>query len=145
MTAEWHQPVSAILDHLEVDRVTLAGLSLGGCLVLRAAALEPRVTHLLAFDVLTSFLDVTPRQTHVLLRALLKVLLTLGAARIVETDAQKGQAVGSVIRITGRVLGMKLSGLTHALGLLFGRTYAAWCTRQMTTDAATAFGGNAAS
>lgn len=36
-------------------------------------------------------------------------LMMAGATMRVETDALKGQAVGSVIRITGRVLGVKLA------------------------------------
>ena len=36
-------------------------------------------------------------------------LMMAGATMRVETDARKGQAVGSVIRITGRVLGVKLA------------------------------------
>ena len=119
----------------------------------------------------------------------------------VETDALKGQAVGSVIRITGRVLGVNLAvdevvtervpplrktwetrgepqllvigsyrmgftiaaqgdrsrlvvfidyelaprGFTRGLGLLFGRAYAAWCTRRMANDAVAAFVSPAAS
>jgi alpha-beta hydrolase superfamily lysophospholipase len=39
MTAEWHKPVGAVLDHFGVDDVTLMGFSLGGCLVMRAAAI----------------------------------------------------------------------------------------------------------
>ena len=109
----------------------------------------------------------------------------------VETDALKGQAVGSVIRVTGRVLGVNLAveevvtdrvpplrktwetrgeprllvigsyrmgftispegdrsrlvvfidyklpprGFAYGLGLIFGRAYAAWCTRRMASDA----------
>ena len=36
-------------------------------------------------------------------------LMMAGATMQVETDALKGQAVGSVIRITGRVLGVNLA------------------------------------
>ena len=128
-------------------------------------------------------------------------LMMAGATMRVETDAQQGQAVGSVIRVIGRVLGMNLAveevvtervpplrktwetrgeprllvigpyrmgftispqgdrsrlvvfidyqlpprGLAHGLGLLFGRAYAAWCTRRMATDAATAVARVAAS
>ena len=36
-------------------------------------------------------------------------LMTVGATMRVETDALKGQAVGSLIRITGRVLGINLA------------------------------------
>ncbi|MBK5267204.1 MAG: alpha/beta hydrolase, partial [Acidimicrobiia bacterium] len=42
MTHEWHRPVKAVLDYFQLSRVTLIGLSLGGGLVLRAAAFEPR-------------------------------------------------------------------------------------------------------
>ena len=127
-------------------------------------------------------------------------LMMAGATMRVETDALKGQAVGSVIRITGRVLGVSLAvdevvtervpplrktwetrgepqllvigayrmgftiaaqgnrsrlvvfidyelpprGFTRGLGLLFGRAYAAWCTRRMANDAVAAFVGPAA-
>ena len=128
-------------------------------------------------------------------------LMMAGATMRVEADALLGQAVGSLIRVSGRVLGMDLAveevvtertvpwrktwetrgeprllvigayrmgftiapqgarsrlvvfidyrlprrGFTHVLGLFFGRAYAAWCTRRMTTDAATAVAGLAAS
>ena len=84
MTAEWHKPVSAVLDYFQLNVVTLIGLSLGGCLVLRAAAFEPRVQRVIAFDVLTSFLEVALRQTGSAARAGLKVLLALKAARLVD-------------------------------------------------------------
>lgn len=55
MTAEWHRPVAAVMDHFALDEVTLLGFSLGGCLVMRAAAREPRVRRVIADDVLTDF------------------------------------------------------------------------------------------
>ena len=55
MTADWHKPVGAVLDHFGVDDVTLMGFSLGGCLVMRAAAYEPRVSRVIADDVLADF------------------------------------------------------------------------------------------
>ena len=127
-------------------------------------------------------------------------LMMAGATMRVKTDALKGQAVGSLIRVTGRVLGVNLVveevvtervpplrktwetrgeprllvigsyrmgfaisaegdrsrlvvfidyrlpplGLARGLALLFGGTYAAWCTRRMATDAVAAFAGVAA-
>jgi pimeloyl-ACP methyl ester carboxylesterase len=79
MTAQWHKPVSAVLDHFGVDGVALLGLSLGGCLAMRAAAFEPRVMRVVAYDVLTDFFDVSLRQTHAALRASLKTLVGLEA------------------------------------------------------------------
>lgn len=127
-------------------------------------------------------------------------LMMAGATMQVATDTLKGQAVGSVIRITGRVLGVNLAvdevvtersspshktwetrgaprllvigsyrmgfsiapqqacsrlvvfidyqhpkrGFSRVLGLIFGGTYAAWCTRRMTIDAVAAFAGPSA-
>jgi hypothetical protein len=128
-------------------------------------------------------------------------LMMAGATMRVETDALQGQAVGSLIRVTGRVLGVNLAveemvierippmrktwetrgeprllvigsyrmgftispqgdrsrlvvfidyqlpprGFARALALLFGRAYAAWCTRRMAIDAVAAFAGVTAS
>ena len=88
MTAQWHKPVGAVLDHFEVERAALVGLSLGGCLVMRAAAFEPRIERVVAFDILTNFLDPLLRQTRAPLRGLLKVLLRLRAARTCELDVR---------------------------------------------------------
>jgi len=43
MSPEWQKPVKAVLDFFHLDAVTLMGFSLGGGLVIRAAAFEPRV------------------------------------------------------------------------------------------------------
>jgi alpha-beta hydrolase superfamily lysophospholipase len=53
MTADWHSPVAAVLDHFALDEVTLMGFSLGGCLAMRAAADEPRISRVIADDILT--------------------------------------------------------------------------------------------
>jgi len=55
MTADWRRPVAAVLDYFTLHNVTLMGFSLGGCLVMRAAAHEPRVSRVIADDILTDF------------------------------------------------------------------------------------------
>ena len=62
MTPAWHQPVKAVLDHFKLNHVTLAGLSMGGCLMMRAAAFEPRVERVVAYDIYPDALDTTLRQ-----------------------------------------------------------------------------------
>jgi len=44
----WEKPVGSLLDHLELQDVTLIGLSMGGYFALRAAAHEPRVKRVIA-------------------------------------------------------------------------------------------------
>lgn len=50
MTPDWHLPVGAVLDALGLADVTLVGVSLGGCLAIRAAALEPRIRRVVPTD-----------------------------------------------------------------------------------------------
>lgn len=58
MTHEWEKPVKTILDFFKLDDVTLFGLSLGGYLVIRAAAFEKRVHRVVADDILANFYEV---------------------------------------------------------------------------------------
>ena len=62
LVAEWERPVSAVLDHFDLSDVTLIGISLGGELVIRAAAFERRAERVVAWDVMDDFLDVLMRQ-----------------------------------------------------------------------------------
>jgi len=57
MSPEWEKPVKAVLDFFHLDAVTLMGFSLGGGLVIRAAAFEPRVRRVIAYDILTNALE----------------------------------------------------------------------------------------
>jgi len=51
MDHRWEKPVGAVLDHFGLDNVCLIGISLGGYLALRAAAYDPRIARVVAFDV----------------------------------------------------------------------------------------------
>jgi pimeloyl-ACP methyl ester carboxylesterase len=57
MSPEWEKPVKAVLDFFRLDAVTLMGFSLGGGLVIRAAAFEPRVRLVIAYDIMTNGLE----------------------------------------------------------------------------------------
>jgi pimeloyl-ACP methyl ester carboxylesterase len=54
MSPEWENPVKTVLDFFRRDAVTLMGFSLGGELVIRAAAFEPRVRRVIAYDICTN-------------------------------------------------------------------------------------------
>lgn len=51
LNQEWEKPTSAVLDWLQLDDVTLLGVSMGGWLCLRAAAHEPRISRVIAWSV----------------------------------------------------------------------------------------------
>lgn len=64
MTHEWEKPVTTVLDFFNLKEVTLIGLSLGGCLALRAAAYENnRIKRVVADDICADFYKVLLRQT----------------------------------------------------------------------------------
>lgn len=54
---EWEYPTEAVLDYFGVTSAAALGVSFGGYLVTRAAAHCPRITHVIAFDMMYRLLD----------------------------------------------------------------------------------------
>jgi len=79
MIAEWERPVAAVLDHYRLDDVTVVGESLGGGLVIRAAAFEPRISRVVCMDILDDEFEVIARQIGRGVTPVLRVLLALRA------------------------------------------------------------------
>ena len=109
MTPDWDKPVKAILDHFERDHVTLCGLSMGGCLVLRAATCEPRIDRVIAYNIYPDALDVNLRQLSWLKRHSLTVLLKLRAKAVVNRMADS-IARTSPVAEWGIAQGMHVTG-----------------------------------
>jgi pimeloyl-ACP methyl ester carboxylesterase len=65
---DWEKPVAAILDHFQLDRVSLVGLSMGGYWALRAAAFEPRVERVVAWPPVYDWLATMPGFMRSLIR-----------------------------------------------------------------------------
>jgi pimeloyl-ACP methyl ester carboxylesterase len=61
MTPDWHLPAAAILEYFKLTDITMLGFSLGGCLVIRAAAREPRISRVIAMDICTSLSEASTR------------------------------------------------------------------------------------
>ena len=55
MTTEWEKCTAAVLDHFNLDDVTLIGISLGGYLAPRAAAYEKRISRVVMYDLIYDF------------------------------------------------------------------------------------------
>jgi pimeloyl-ACP methyl ester carboxylesterase len=94
MHPDWERPVAAVLDHFGLDDVTLLGISLGGCLAVRAAAKEPRVSRVVCDDILVDFFAVCMAQLSATRRLALRVLLMARASLVVNA------VVGGVMRQT---------------------------------------------
>jgi pimeloyl-ACP methyl ester carboxylesterase len=71
--------VKAVLDYFNLEGVTLMGISMGGCLALRAAAFEPRVQRVIAYDVFYDWMGTTMEKLKPI-RPILNLLLN-GNAR----------------------------------------------------------------
>ena len=53
----WEIPTTAVLDYFDLDGAAALGVSFGGYLVMRAAAHCPRISHVIAFDMMYRLLD----------------------------------------------------------------------------------------
>ena len=84
MIPEWERPVAAVLDHFGVEACTLLGLSLGGYLAPRAAAFEPRIQRVIAWDVMDDFLDCLAHARGRVLGTLLRAGVALRARRLLD-------------------------------------------------------------
>ena len=54
---EWEHPTNTVLDYFGVTSAAALGVSFGGYLVTRTAAHCPRITHVIAFDMMYRLLD----------------------------------------------------------------------------------------
>jgi pimeloyl-ACP methyl ester carboxylesterase len=91
LIAEWERPAAAVLDHYGLEDVTAVGISMGGALVIRAAAFEPRITRAVAYDVFGNLFEIAVRQLGRGTTLLLRALLAMRARRIINAFA--GRAI----------------------------------------------------
>ncbi|MEP7187624.1 MAG: alpha/beta fold hydrolase [Roseiflexaceae bacterium] len=111
MTHAWERPVAAVLDHFGLKDVTLLGISLGGGLAIRAAAFEPRVQRVIAYDILFDFRECLFRQLNPVLKAILKLLLAIRAKGFVNTLVRRA-AIRKPVVEWGVRQGMHVLGVT---------------------------------
>lgn len=78
-THAWENPVTAVLDHFNLQNAALLGISWGGYLALRAAAYEPRIAQVIAYDVCFDGLEVLLRPMPVVIRSFMRFLVHMDA------------------------------------------------------------------
>lgn len=80
-TPEWEKPVGAVLDFYGAEDVTIVGVSLGGELAMRAAAMEPRIRRVVAWCVLPSIYGALMADKPAEIRTTLEQLLSENSVR----------------------------------------------------------------
>jgi pimeloyl-ACP methyl ester carboxylesterase len=121
MIPEWERPVAAVLDHYRLTDVTVVGESLGGGLAIRAAAFEPRISRVVAMDILDDEFEVLARQIGRGVTPVLRVLLALRARRIVNAVARRSIARKPVAE-WGLQQGMHITGTSTAYDFMRSTT-----------------------
>jgi pimeloyl-ACP methyl ester carboxylesterase len=128
MIPRWERPVAAVLDHYGLDDVAAVGISLGGGLVIRAAAFEQRISYAVAFDILDDFFEVIVRQIGPGIRIPLRALLA-ARARWVINAAAGWAAARKPVSQWGLQQGMHVTGTATPYDFL--RTTTALSTRKI--------------
>ena len=108
---EWEHPTSAVLDYFGVESAAALGVSFGGYLVMRAAAHCPRISHVIAFDMMYRLLD---GLTLPLPRALRPI------ADAIVANPRPAWLIDAAMRIAPRFnadLSWKLQQASHLTGL----------------------------
>lgn len=109
MPLAWERPVGAVLDALEIERCAAMGMSLGGLLVMRAAAFEPRITRAVAMDVFYRMFDALeirlPRPAGTALEALVRCrasgVIDAAVSRLAARDHDMAWKLQQALAITG--------------------------------------------
>lgn len=112
LTPHWEQPVAAVLDHFALDEVTLVGISLGGELVVQAAAFEERVRRVVAWNAMDDLLE-----TVLAHAPLPRPLVTHGPRRLVNSLIRRRAATSSIVE-WGLWQGMHITGTTSPVDFL---------------------------
>lgn len=130
MTHEWEKPVKAVLDYFKTGQVTLIGMSLGGYLAVRAAAYEPRVLRVIAFDVMYDFMGSYLKNVDDFSRFILKTALATGLSAPVNALIAKKAKTSPIIE-WGIRQGMHVTGTTTPFACL--RTIEKYTTKNISS------------
>lgn len=84
-THEWEKPTKAVLDQLNLNNVTIIGISLGGYLAPHAAAFDKRISRVIAWSLFPCFLDVLISDENPAVQKMFHFLLKIKAKAIINT------------------------------------------------------------
>jgi pimeloyl-ACP methyl ester carboxylesterase len=69
---DWEKPVSAVLDHLGIERAAIVGMSMGGYWALRAASREPRIDRVVSWPPVYDWLYQLPAPVRAVARRMFR-------------------------------------------------------------------------
>jgi pimeloyl-ACP methyl ester carboxylesterase len=136
MTHRWELPVRAVLDHFGLGSAALIGISLGGYLALRAAAFEPRIGRVVAWDVIYDAFDTLLSQLPRAAILAIKACLALRADALVDLVVRSRMGRDLVAQ-WGVEQGMRVFGAPRPSGFLraIDRCSASSFSRSLSCDA----------
>lgn len=108
---QWERPTNAVLNYFGIESAAALGVSFGGYLVTRAAAYCPRISHVIAFDMMYRLLDG-------LMAPLPRPLRPIADA--VVGNPRPAWLIDATLRTASRLsadLGWKLQEASHLTGL----------------------------
>ena len=82
-THQWERPVTALLNALKLDDVTIIGVSLGGYLAPRAAAFDKRIKRVVAWSIFPCFYDTMLANQAAPVRCATELLMNLHARPVI--------------------------------------------------------------
>jgi pimeloyl-ACP methyl ester carboxylesterase len=110
LTHEWEKPAKAVLDYFSLKDVNWLGASCGGYMVLRAAAFEPRMKHVIALPATDWGIDMIMQQMPPGQGRRLLSLFLAGDRAGVEALVAEQLKVGTVCFHWSIVQGMHITG-----------------------------------
>lgn len=102
---EWEKPTKAILDHFDLNEVTLLGISMGGYFCFRAAAYEPRISRVIASGVAYDYMQFPNIVGQMLMRLFFDYLRDFSnklTIKKMQKDKMHEWIIGNLMYITGR-------------------------------------------
>jgi pimeloyl-ACP methyl ester carboxylesterase len=110
----WEQPVKAVLDHLEVDDITLLGISMGGWFCFRAAAFEPRIERVIASGIAYDYTQFPNALARLLMKLFFRCFRNFTnkmTLKKMQKDGMHAWSIGNLMYMTDKATPMEAADL----------------------------------
>lgn len=108
---EWEKTVTAVLDYYNLSDVCVIGISWGGYFALRAAAFEPRISKVVAYDILYDGFDFIVNPLPNVQKRIMALLIKLNAKKLINKRVNKMKS-GNILLDWAITHGQYITGTT---------------------------------